>query len=270
MIKNISQNIEELKLMKKYPKTLFYLGDEKLLSRRKISIVGTRRPSTYTKNMTYSLSKALVNAGFIIVSGGAMGVDCLAHQGAGASASIAVVASGLDIRYPAINKGLIKDIEEQGLVLSTFEAGQKPRPYSFVLRNELVVALGEVLIICEADMDSGSLHSANFARAMGKEIYVLSHRIDESLGTNFLLRQNYAKNIYNFDDFLSSLGIKKDSKQDFEQGVKIDKKEHQDEFLKFCKTNPSYEEALERFGAKVYEYELKGSILVKDGSITLK
>jgi len=270
MIKKISQNIEELKLMKKYPKTLYSLGDENLLSERKISIVGTRRPLKYTKNMTYSLSRTLVNAGFVIVSGAAMGVDCLAHQGAGAKSSIAVVASGLDIRYPAVNKGLIQDIEEQGLVMSTFEAGQKPRPYSFVLRNELVVALGEILIICEADMDSGSLHSANFARAMGKEIYVLSHRIDESEGTNSLLRQNYAKNIYNIDDFVSSLGIKRGSNQDSVKELKGDKKEVQDKFLKFCKANPSYEEALERFGDSVYEYELKGAILVKNGSIVVK
>jgi len=180
----LSSLIPELNAMKKYPSELFYKGNLELLQRPKVSIVGTRRPSIYTKQFTYSIAKALSKRGVCVVSGAAMGVDTIAHTGAGEENTIAVVANGLNIRYPAINRELIESIESRGLMISQFNDGFRATGWSFVVRNELVVALGDILIVTEANLNSGSMRSVEYALKMGKEIFVLPQRLDESLGTN--------------------------------------------------------------------------------------
>lgn len=152
MISQITYTIDELSSMKKYPKELFYIGNTKLLEKQKVSIVGTRRPNAYTKEFTHKLSQKLSQANICIVSGAAMGVDAISHKAANTNNTIAVVANGLDIRYPSINKNLIKDIESNGLMLSAYKEGEKARAYTFVLRNEIVVALGDILIVSEAEL----------------------------------------------------------------------------------------------------------------------
>lgn len=99
------------------------------------------------------------------------------------------MANGLDIKYPAVNSKLISSIENEGLVLSMYQDTQKPRNYTFVQRNELVVALGEILIVTQADLNSGTLSSINYALKMGKEVYTIPHQIDDSLGTQKLLEK---------------------------------------------------------------------------------
>ncbi len=103
-----------------------------------------------------------------------MGVDSIAHQNAGANNTIAIMANGLDIKYPNVNKSIITKIENEGLTLSQFKAGFKATPWSFVLRNEIVVSLGEILIVSEADLKSGSMRSVEYALKMGKK-YMFYH-----------------------------------------------------------------------------------------------
>jgi DNA processing protein len=150
----VTEHIPELEAMKRYPETLYYKGSIELLSSPKISIVGTRRPSPYTRAMTYELSKKLSHAGVVIVSGAAAGVDTLAHEGAGAAHTIAVMPCGIRHRYPTSNSAMIENIEKNGLVLSQFDPDFSATHWSFVIRNEIVVALGEALIVTEADMGS--------------------------------------------------------------------------------------------------------------------
>ena len=254
MIEKIDFHIKELENMKSYPKELFYLGRTELLQRPKISIVGTRRPNAYTKNLTFSLSQKLSNAGFCIVSGAAMGVDAIAHKAA--ANTMAVVANGLDIRYPAVNKNLIADIEKEGLVLSAYAKGVRAKPYHFVQRNEIVVALGKMLIVTQADRKSGSLRSVEFALKQGKEIYVLPHRIGESEGTNDLLKEGLSKPIYDIDEFVSNF-------------TGTEAVAPKDEFLEYCKTYPTYDEAVQKYGVKVFEYELMGKINVENGAVSI-
>ncbi len=254
----LQTTIPELKLIKKYPHTIYYIGNISLLQKPKITIIGSRRPIQYTKIQTQNLSKKLSNIGYTIVSGAAMGVDSLAHRSAGANKTIAVVANGLDIRYPKINSKLIESIENEGLILSTYEKGVEPRPYHFVHRNEIVVALGECLIITQADLNSGSMRSAQYALEMGKKIYVLPHRIGESEGTNFLVQNGQAEVIYDIDEFVNSLNI---------QGSKIEPL--YDEFLEFCRLNPTYDEAVNKFSNKVFEYELLGKIQIENGKVSV-
>jgi len=253
MIQTIDFHVPELERMKVYPKPLYYLGHPELLERPKISIVGTRHPITYTKIYTQELARKLSLAGVCIVSGGAQGVDGIAHQAAGVSNTIMVAGTGLDIRYPSIHQKLIAEIEKEGLVLSQFEAGQPSLKWNFPLRNELVVALGDALIVTQADLKSGTMHSIEFALKMQKPIYVLPHHLGESEGINWLLSQDLARPIYDIDAFVSLFGT-------VEATCK-------DDFLTYCDTHPFYHDAVEKFAQKVFEYECLGKIKVENGRI---
>ncbi len=257
MSQSIVETISELHAMKKYPKELFYKGNLDLLKRPKVSIVGTRRPSNYTRQFTYTLARALAKRGVCVVSGAAMGVDTIAHEGAGASNTIAVVANGLDIRYPVINKNLIECIENEGLMLSQFNDGFRATGWSFVVRNEVVVALGDILIVSEAELNSGSMRSVEFAQKMGKQIFVLPHRLGESSGTNHLLNRGEATVINDIETFVSSFGCA------------VDDSVIKDDFFYFCQKAPSFDESLEKFGDRVYEAELEGIITIQNGIVRL-
>jgi len=250
--KLVDFEIKELSLMKKEPKELFYIGNTKLLNRVKVSIVGTRRPCSYTKDYTFKIAKALAKRGVVVVSGAAMGVDAIAHKGAGAENTIAVMANGLDIKYPAVNKSLILDIQKCGLALSFYKDGFKATKWSFVARNELVVALGDILIVTEADLNSGSLRSVEFALEMGKEIFVLPHRLSDSQGTNKLLLEGKATPIYDIEAFANRFGIIEEKK---------------DDFIEFLNTKPTLDEALLKYKDKIYEAELEGLIAIENGYI---
>jgi DNA processing protein len=256
-INRLTQKIPELETMKKYPKEMFNIGNLELLKRKKISIVGSRKPTAYTKQYTHSIAKKLSSSGIVIVSGAAMGVDAIAHESAEPHNTIAVAGTGLDIRYPMINHRLIQDIEQKGLMLSQFAPGTPSTRYNFPIRNECVVALGDILIVTQADINSGTMRSVEYALKMGKEVYVLPHRIGESEGTNMLLSSNQAKAIYDLDEFISSITLCTN-----EVGV-------EDDFLLYCKTNPTYDEAMARFPSEVFEYELSGRIKVENGLVSV-
>jgi len=244
--------------MRKYPDRVFYRGDPALLDRPMISIVGTRKPSPYTRQFTYDLAKALSRRGVCIVSGAAMGVDAIAHQGAGADNTIAVMANGLDIRYPAVNAPMIAGIEQHGLVLSQFPDGQRAANWGFVVRNELVVALGEILIVTEADENSGSIRSVEYALKMGKPIHVLPHLLDTSRGTNRLLADGLAQPIYDIEMFAEKFGIAPTV-------VSMPR----DDFFYFCQKRPTLDETVAAFGDRVYEAELLGEVCIESGRVSL-
>ena len=253
----LSSPIPALNAMKKYPSELFYKGNLDLLKRPKVSIVGTRRPSIYTQNFTYNIAKTLAKRGVCVVSGVAMGVDAIAHSGAGADNTIAVVANGLNIRYPAVNKELIESIENNGLMLSQFNDGFRATGWSFVVRNELVVALGDMLIVTEAELNSGSMRSVEYALKMGKEIFVLPQRLDESSGTNSLLREGKATAIADVEQFASRFG----------QAPSADIQK--DEFFYFCQATPTFDDTVAKFGDRVYEAELEGMVTIHNGIVRL-
>jgi len=255
MISELTFHINQLDSMKKYPKNIYCIGNEELLQKRMVSIVGTRKPTSYTKQFTHELSKELSSHNICIVSGAAMGVDAIAHNAAGSSNTIAVAGTGLDIRYPAVNKKLIEDIELNGLMLSQFPPKTPSTRYNFPIRNELVVSLGEILIVTQADENSGTMRSVEFALKMGKPIFVLAHRIGESLATNKLLADGLATAIYDIDTFIEDfVGFKNQIK-------------HSDDFLEYCKSSPTYDEVMKQYPEKLFEYELSGKIRIESGLV---
>ena len=232
-------------------KQLNYRGDLSLLNLPKVSIVGARRAYPYSRNITHNLSLALAKRNVCVVSGAAMGIDAIAHEAAYPK-TIAVMANGLNVIYPKVNKKLITKMSESSLILSEYDDDFEGRAYTFVERNRIVVALGEVLVIAQADLKSGSMRSAEFALEMGKKIYVLPHRLGESEGTMKLLKEGKAELITDINIFADKFGSFTEEK---------------DEFLKFCKMNSSYEDVLSFNSQKLFEYELLGKIKIINAKV---
>ncbi len=258
----ISENITALKGMKKYPKELFYAGNKELLKKVKVSIIGSRKPSKYSRMITQTLAQRLSKKGVCIVSGGAMGIDATAHSGATPAHTIAVLPCGIDIKYPSVNKNLLCSIEKEGLLLSQFKPAFRATPWSFVVRNELVVALGDVLVVTEAELESGSMRSIEIALAMGKKIYVLPQRLGESGATQMLLKEQKAEAIYDIDEFVAQFCSNIDEP--------LQNNLYEDEFLLFCKNSPLYEDVFKKFPNRLFEAELNGDIIVINGKVLLK
>ena len=220
---------------------LFYKGDLSLLEKPKIAIVGSRKASKYTKELTYLLAKKLSKK-YIIISGGALGVDTEAHKGAYPN-TIFVSPSSLDIIYPKSNENLIKNIYNNALALSEYNKNYRPYKYTFLQRNRIIVALSDFVIIAEADKKSGSMRSFEWAKEYGKKVYVLPHRINESSGTRYLANTNQAEVIWDINEFCKNLGI--------EENQKI----------------MNLNDALKTYGSQLYEMELDGKISIKNGKV---
>lgn len=187
-----------------------------------------------------------------MVSGGALGVDITASMAAMPN-TIAIFANGLEQIYPKTNEKVIKQIYKNALALSENEDNYLPKNYDFLLRNRLIIALSKVVVITQADMQSGSMQSARLALKLNKPLYVSPQRFHESAGTNWLLKENKAKLICDFRDFVSEFAF-------------VDKNqvnENQDEFLEFCKKGVSVDEALKVYGQELYKYELEGKISIE-------
>ncbi|RAZ46189.1 DNA-processing protein DprA [Campylobacter hyointestinalis] len=238
-----------LKLLKKPVYKLYYKGDLRLLDFPKIAIVGSRKCSQYTKNLVYSLALSLKNHGICVVSGAAIGTDCVAHEGAYPN-TIAVFGNGLENIYPAQNKKIIEQIYKNSLALSEYEPNFKATPWSFLERNRIVVALSDAVVVGEADFKSGSMSSARLALDMNIPLFVLPQRLGESNGTNELLKNKKAELITDFDEFAL---LFKSEKTSIQRG---------DEVLKFIKTNSNFDECYAKFGDILYEYELDGKIAI--------
>lgn len=245
---------------KEKPSQIYYRGDVSLLGKRKIAIVGSRKASKYSKYHTSLLASRLSKAGFAVVSGGAEGIDSEAHKGAGQN-TVAVMPCGLDILYPPSNSNLLKNVYENSLAISEYKEGEGARAYTFVHRNRLVVGMSEAVVISEADQKSGSIRSAEYALKYGIPLYVLSHRIDESLGTNALIREKKAKPIFSIDDFLDSLGV-----LPLTGDTSFDESEQLRAFLASHRT---FADLVDRYGDKAYEMELEGVIAIENGAVKL-
>ena len=250
-------NSTKLKKLQNTPleeKEIYYRGDISLLEKPIVAIVGSRKPNSYAKTYTHKIAQQLSNAGVIVISGGAIGVDAIAHKAAGAKNTIMVAATGLDKRYPSINKTLIEEIEQKGLVLSQFEEGTPSQRYNFPLRNQLIVALANAVVVTYADPNSGSMRSVEYALKLQKSLYVLPHRLGESEGTNELLKEQKAQVIYDIEGFVKKFG-------------KVSSNNGADPFLEYCATNPTYEEAVAKYGSQISMEELRGTIFIANGRV---
>jgi len=181
-----------------------------------VAIVGTRKPTPYGIAQTKRLAEELAKAGVVVVSGLALGIDCIAHDAVLAvnGKTIAVSPAGLSKIYPATNRLTGEKIIATGTIISEYSPGSMPRKVEFLERNRIIAALCDVVLIPEAANGSGSLNTAEHARKMNIPVCVLPGNVTSpmSAGTNQLLKE-YAHAITDAQDVLNLLGIKKKRRQ---------------------------------------------------------
>ncbi len=190
----------------KIPKKLHYIGALPESRPPVVAIVGTRRPSSYGKEVTHRLSYDLAARGVIIVSGLALGVDAIAHAAAleAGGTTMAVLGTPLPTISPASNRQLGEEILKQGgAILSEYDEGARVFPSNFLERNRIVSGLADAIIITEATSHSGTLNTAARALEQGKEIFVVPGNITSPLsaGCNSLLKQG-ARVVIDYTDVL--------------------------------------------------------------------
>ena len=165
------------------PIALTAKGNVDLLERRAISIVGTRNPTPYGNRVASEMAANFVDREWVVVSGGAYGIDSAAHKGAliAEGETIAVLASGLDVIYPAGNGKLFEEIAETGLLISEYMPGTPALPHRFLNRNRLIAAIGEGTMVVEAAFRSGSIRTASDAQALNRVVMAIPGPINSPL-----------------------------------------------------------------------------------------
>jgi len=188
------------------PPVLFAKGHTHLLEKETIGIVGARNASAAGLRLTTSIAKDLGDAGLVVASGLARGIDTAAHTASLETGTVACVAGGLDYIYPPENKGLYEKIIQQGLMLSEMPLGTQPQARHFPRRNRLISGLSLGVLVVEAAHRSGSLITARLANEQGREVFAVpgSPLDPRSKGTNGLI-QNGAKLTQSAEDILSEL-----------------------------------------------------------------
>ncbi len=176
------------------PAVLFSRGDLSLLSAHPtVALVGTRSPTRYGIGVAAQLGAELSAAGISVVSGLAMGIDAAAHEGASATGAppVAVVAGGLDQPYPRSNARLFERVVARGVIISESPAGVPTQKWRFPVRNRLLAALSDLVVVIESRFHGGSMHTVDAAIARGITVGAVpgSIRSPTSDGTNRLLSE---------------------------------------------------------------------------------
>ncbi|MFA5158231.1 MAG: DNA-processing protein DprA [Patescibacteria group bacterium] len=193
------------------PIILYCRGNTDLLCAISISIVGSRKHTSYAKSALEKIIPELVNARIAIISGMALGVDGIAHYLTveNSGKTIGVLGCGVDEIYPTSNRVLAERILAQsGLIISEFPPGTPPLKQNFPLRNRIIAGLSSGTLVVEARHDSGSLITAGLANEYCREVFAVPGNIDSfaSEGTNELIKQG-AKITTAASDILSELNI---------------------------------------------------------------
>lgn len=174
-----------------------------------LAMVGARRPTAAGTGIAAGFAEQLGQAGIVVVSGLARGIDSAAHHGAlrGGGQTVAVLGCGIDQVYPPENRRLVAQIVDQGAVLSEYPPGTPPLPGHFPGRNRIISGLSRAVLVVEAARDSGSLITADFALDQGREVMAVPGAITQatSEGPNRLLKQG-AHPVTEVADILALLG----------------------------------------------------------------
>lgn len=207
------------KLLKKIPNPpiiLYLKGNIKILhlvqNEKLIAIVGTRHITSYGRQVTEMFAGELAQAGLVIVSGMAFGVDGVAHASCLKSGgkTIAVLGNGVDLPYPRENEKLYDEIlGSDGLIISEYAPGEPPSVGSFPARNRIVAGMSNAILVTEGAKDSGSLITASFGLEYGRKVFAVPGPITSSLSAAPLrLIEKGAKLVVSSEDVIREMGIK--------------------------------------------------------------
>lgn len=191
-----------------WPPLLYAVGDTRLLSGPSIAVVGSRAATPQGAATARAFARALSDAGLVVVSGLALGVDAAAHRGGldGASASVGVLGTGPDLVYPSANRALAHELAQRGALVTEFPPGRHARPDHFPRRNRLISGLSLGCVVVEAGLESGSLITARLALEQGREVFAIPGSIHSPVakGCHQLIKQG-AKLVESVDDILEEL-----------------------------------------------------------------
>jgi DNA processing protein len=189
------------------PPVLWARGDLALLARPMVALVGARNASSLGLRMARRLAERLGEAGHVIVSGLARGIDAESHAAALATGTVAVMAGGVDVIYPEENAALGARIAEAGCLLSEQPMGTVPQARHFPMRNRIVAGLARAVVVVEAAARSGSLITARTALDQGREVLAVpGHPFDaRAAGCNMLIRDG-ATLVRGADDVIEAIG----------------------------------------------------------------
>ncbi|HUO44163.1 MAG TPA: DNA-processing protein DprA [Burkholderiales bacterium] len=192
------------------PPLLYVKGRHELLQQPALAIVGSRNATAQGIANAEEFARALSDAGLVIISGLALGIDAAAHRGglAGAAGTIAVVGTGLDIVYPARNRDLAHEIATRGALVSEFALGTPALGSNFPRRNRVISGLARGCLVIEAALQSGSLITARLANEQGREVFAIPGSIHSPLskGCHRLIKQG-AKLVDDANDILEELRL---------------------------------------------------------------
>lgn len=195
------------------PKRLFLEGNPLNLGTKAIAVVGTRRPTAAGVEAAEKFTRGLVEAGFSIVSGLAVGIDAVAHRTAirCGGYTVAVLGCGLDVIYPKRNTALREEIASTGTLLTEFEEGTQPLPHHFPMRNRIVAGLCKGVLVIEGSFKSGALITARLALDANRSVWAVPGSVRNSMsqGPNELIRTGQAALVSDinhiFEDIAPSL-----------------------------------------------------------------
>lgn len=203
---------ESLSVISGPPEQIYWSGvnPKEWLFKPKVAIVGSRKATSYGRNVTSKLASELAQAGVVIISGLAYGIDVVAHQTALAAngVTVAVLPTGIDEIYPAAHVHIGEQIKLHGTLITEYQQASPGFKSNFIARNRLVSALADVLLITEAAVNSGSLHTARFALEQGKTVMSVPGNIDSPIseGCNNLIKSG-ALPVTDVDDIFFALKI---------------------------------------------------------------
>jgi DNA processing protein len=178
----------------KPPKSLYFIGELPEQRSTSVAIIGTRKPTTYGREVAHRLSFELAQKGVFIISGLALGIDSIAHRAVleAKGRTIAVLGNGLPHIYPSSHQRLGEEIiANGGVIISEYDPGTPAYASNFLERNRLVSGLADAIVIIEAAKRSGTLNTAAHALAQGREVFVVPGNITSPLsaGCNALIKQ---------------------------------------------------------------------------------
>lgn len=203
---------ESFRVIHTPPPLIFYRGDIKALDIPAVGIVGSRQATPYGRTVARRLGRELAEAGFVVVSGMARGIDSESHRGCldAGGKTIGVLGNGVDVVYPRENRILYMNVQQHGLLLSEFPPGTTPEPGHFPMRNRLISALSKGIIVVEAQEKSGAMITVGFALEQGKDVFAVPGPITSvySRGPHQLLRDG-ARLVNGVEDILDEWGIEK-------------------------------------------------------------